>query len=753
MRTAILLQPPITSIDDLPSCFADRVDSDALREWLAHPAARQRLVAAADRARLDDTVASTFRLDSQKKDGVAVIYVAGHAFVEDADWDSLGLADAFERSEVAADVRVEDMIAAAATKFDEDAWDEAREIYREAEARVSNEASPRHAEILLALGEIERLQGRTEEATALLDRALSMAPKHEGALRARAAIARSTGENAIAAAMLHRLLGSVDDPTERSEVLATIASESLEAARSAVLGALELRPSDLDLLHRRRTIAELSENWEDAVTVEVQLAEHLGDSKQRAKAFVRAANMSHNRAGNTQRAVALFEAAIEDDPRVAGAFEAIERALLDSGDHAGLADAYKRQLERLGTEGDAKPRVELLKKLAKVSREDLEDTAATIEALDQLCVIQPDDIDARLELAELLEWIEERTLAVRTLEAATSHAPFRAEIYRELNRVFAKTNDDDRSYGACSALVTLGEADIDEQLVYSQFAPEGPLKVERAFDDEVWELLAPEDHDQDIDAVMAAVEQAAISAWLDAREEAGDILTPDEKYRQDPTTTTVAAVRSFGWASRLLDVEVPTIYAQPGNTKVGAATFPVRGNAVLLGRQVLTGRSPVELAFIAAHHMAYSRPGWRAIAFFPKTEELSAVTLSSVSIVRPDLVEPQSLGPGGAQLATQLGKHIDGTTKKRLGDAIVRLQSRNAKLSLDQWVRTVERTACRAALLATGDVAVATPLLSVIAGAVGGMTARDRARDLIPFSVSQRYAALRGIVGVRVGRG
>lgn len=753
MRTALLLQPPITTVDDLPTCFADRVDGEALREWLAHPAAKRRLIAVADRARLDDAVDTAFGDNSSGQSGVAVVYVAARAIVDDNDWEALGLTSAFEQSQSAADARIEEMIANGAQQLSQNALSEARTSYREAETRVANESTPRHAEILISLAEIERLDGNTAEATLLLERALSISPRHEGALRARAALARGTGEHAVAAAMLQRLSETLTDNDERGRLLETIAHESLEAARAAVLGALELRPGDIDLLHRRRTIAELSENWDDAVTVEVQLAEHLGDAKQRAKAFVRAANMAHHRAGNVQRAVALYEAAIEDDPRVAGAFAAIEQALVDAEDYAALAEAYQRQLERLGDEGEAETRADLLRKLARVSREKLEDTGATIAALDQLCVVKPDDFDARIELAELLDWIEERTLAVRTLEAAASYSPFRAEVYRELNQVFIKTRDDDRSYSACSALVTLGEADIDEQLVYSQFAPEEPLRLERPFDEEVWNLLAPDDHENDIDAIMSAIEPAAVDVWLDARERSGDAVVPDERYRQNPETTTVSAVRSFAWASRLLDVAVPTVYAQPENAKVGAATLPVRGHAVLLGRQVLTGRSPVELTFIAAHHMAYSRRGWRAITFFPKTEELEAVALSAISLVRPDLVEARSLGSLGAELTVQLDKRFDEAAKKELGDAIDRLQARGAKLQLDRWVQTVERTACRAALLAAGDVAVATPLLAVIAGAAGGMTARQRARDLIPFSASQRYAALRGLVGVRVGRG
>lgn len=749
MRTAILLQPPVTSSDDLPSCFADRVDEDAVREWLAHPAARRRLVAVPGATRFDDAVSTAVGVDTGSDGGVAVVYLAAASVVADADFDALGLNDAFDKSRSSVDQKVAGMIETAHEQFDAGAWDDARASYLEAEARLANESSDRHAEVLVALGEIERLQGRTREAQALLDRALSIAPRHADALRARAAIARTTGENAIVAAMLQRLLETITDPEERSDVLSTIATESLEAARKAVLGALEQRPNDLQLLHRRRTIAELNENWEDAVTVEVQLAEHLAKPAQRALAFVKAANLCRNRTGNLQRAVALYEAAIEEDPRVAGAFEAIESALVEAEDHEGVARAYRRQLERLGDE-DEDARIAILAKLAVVNRERLQDTHATIEVLDEICAIDPGHIDARVELAELLDWVDERTLAIRSLEVAAEHAPFRAGTYRDLMKLFSKSDDDERAYGCAAALVTLGEADIDEQLVYSQFAPEEPLRVERAFDGETWNLLRPEHHDEDVDRLLEAIEPAAVAAFLDARAEAGERIAPDESLRQDPDTTTVAAVRSFGWAARLLGVEVPALYAQPGNTKVAAATFPSRDHAVLLGRQVLIGRSPLELAFLAAHHMTYSRPGWRTIAFFPRPDDLTAVARSAVSIVRPNLIDPDTLDESAQHLRGHLRRHLDGGAQHTLADAIVRMEKKGGRLDLERWMESVELTACRAALLATGDVAVATPMLAVTPSPVPSMTARQRARDLLPFSISQRYTGLRSMVGVSV---
>jgi tetratricopeptide (TPR) repeat protein len=130
-------------------------------------------------------------------------------------------------------------------------------------------------------------------------------------------------------------------------VLSTVASQSLGAAADAIQRALVLQPHDRSLLERLRAVHEARGNWERAVGVAVELAEATGLPDARARALVEAARFCSERTGNTARAVALYEAAIEDDPQVAGAFAAIEEELIRAEDFRGVASAYERQLERL----------------------------------------------------------------------------------------------------------------------------------------------------------------------------------------------------------------------------------------------------------------------------------------------------------------------------------------------------------------------------------------------------------------------
>ena len=58
--------------------------------------------------------------------------------------------------------------------------------------------------------------------------------------------------------------------------------------------------------------------------------------------------------------------------------------------------------------------------------------------------------------------------------------------------------------------------------------------------------------------------------------------------------------------------------------------------------------------------------------------------------------------------------------------------------------------ACRAGLLACGDVNVAARLIAIDGRTIGGLSASDRVRDLIAFSVSEPYARIRAALGVAI---
>jgi tetratricopeptide (TPR) repeat protein len=741
MRIAILTCPNAPD-----AAFSVPTEPTAIRRHLVHRTGR--LVPVVGHLPFDQVLHEHLDLQSPAEDGTLVLWVGPHVVLDAEAATELELDDHFEMAEKYVDEEVDQAMAEAYEAADREDLDGARRTYSDIDRLLGQEDSPRHALVLVSLGEIERLAGRSRQAAALFDRALAIAPDHIGALRGRAELALAGGESAIAAAMHFRLVPHLDNDEQRLEALSQVASESLRAAKDAMARALELRPEDPELLERLKAIHEASGEYAEAVGLAVRIAEKLSDPKQRARSLVQAGRMASEKAENTSLAVALYEAAIEDDPEATGAFEAVEAELLRTADFLGVARAYERQLERLLARDAAPLRIDLLRRLARVQHEELGDPRAAIGALDRLVLEQPRDGDAQIQLAALLRETDQLPLATRVLQVAANLMPGRAETYRSLLGLLDKLNDTDRTFNCAAVLVALGEADINEQLRYAQYAPETLLGITSTVDDDIWDLLQPTTHPVAVHELVLAIEDTALEIWFAERAAASPSMPPPTT-RQNPQNSTVGAVRAFAWVARILGLPEPAIHVIPEADTLTAATLPCREPAVALGRHALTGRSLPELAFMAAHHLAFFRPGFRILPFYSEVNEVVALVRAAAAVARPELAS--GLDQHQGTLRQQLDARLDPTARASLATAVDRVLAEDGKLDVLEWLRAAETIACRAALLVSGDVTVAGNVLAVAGVAPGGRSPRDRLEELLPFAVSQNHTALRHLLGVAVG--
>ena len=406
MRIALLLDSPASA------------EQGAAGELAAHPDARVLLLSHADRAA--HALGMALHAYGASDDDVMVVRPVGDGVVDAATWQaelahrSLALDD---------DAAIEQRIADASRALDEGRLDDAQRGYARCDALLADERGPRRAEVLTCLARIAEARGVLDEAARHLEHALAIFPMHRGAIAMRRELARRGGDAEVAAAMTRRLLAFATADDERIALLTEAADYGLRVAVDAMNAALRIRPRDGLLLDRLRAVHEATADWPRAVDVAVAVAEQIREPRARARAFVAAAETSAARAKNVGRAVALYEAALADDPEVPGAFEAIEKVLLGEGDFAGAERAYVRHLARLAGRGPAE--AVLLDKLARVREVHLGDRPGAIQALDRLVVLRPDDVESLTWLARLLEENGEDALAVRCLEVAAQHAPTR----------------------------------------------------------------------------------------------------------------------------------------------------------------------------------------------------------------------------------------------------------------------------------------------------------------------------------------
>ncbi len=74
-----------------------------------------------------------------------------------------------------------------------------------------------------------------------------------------------------------------------------------------------------------------------------------------------------------------------------------------------------------------------------------------------------------------------------------------------------------------------------------------------------------------------------------------------------------------------------------------------------------------------------------------------------------------------------------------------------AKANIKRWIQCVEITAARTGLLLCGDLEIAKKIIAAEPQQPGDLTAQEKLKELILFSISDQYFALRETLGIAIG--
>src|SRR5262249_40082951 len=141
------------------------------------------------------------------------------------------------------------------------------------------------------------------------------------------------------------------------------------------------------------------------------------------------------------------------------------------------------------------------------------------------------------------------------------------------------------------------------------------------------------DHDRDLSAILSAIAPAAVAMRLDELRARGQLPRLDPKAKQNVEQSTVSAVRTVGWAAKLLGMRVPAIYARAEEVAHGIALVPAVEPTVAIGKALLSGRSVPELTFRITWELAYERLTGRLLQLHPSLAELSELVLAALGVV------------------------------------------------------------------------------------------------------------------------
>jgi hypothetical protein len=135
----------------------------------------------------------------------------------------------------------------------------------------------------------------------------------------------------------------------------------------------------------------------------------------------------------------------------------------------------------------------------------------------------------------------------------------------------------------------------------------------------------------------------------------------------------------------------------------------------------------------------------------PTNTDLKIAFLSALKLVQPNFPikpEQQSLVE---QYMPVLRSKIQPAWLEQLYAVVKRFLQNATEVDLVKWGYAVEATAHRVGFLLCGDLEVAAKMVQMEQVQVGGPQAKDKVRELVLYSISEDYFAVRQHLGTIIG--
>lgn len=628
--------------------------------------------------------------------------------------------------------------------------------YQKVLTSLGEEQTEERAHVYYKLGLIKQNQGQAKQAVNNFEKALAIEPAHRDTLDAMVSVYEGLKDWKQVCHYKRQILDNIMDGAERFKMLNQIAEiwsdkeNSPQKAIEAYEEALELEPTNHVLLHKLLQLYQKAGTWDRMVDCLQRIADLEMQPERKSRYFFTMAQLYRDKLDDQMRAVDLFNEALDLNPGYLEAFERINKILTALKEWKQLERAYRKMLHRVAGKGNVDLEFNLWHALGLIYRDRLGDIVAATEAFKMGSRIKPDDVGEHLILAELYEQQSQADEAIGEYQAMLKIDAMKLDPYQKLYRLHLEKQSYDPAWCLASALAFLRKADEETQRFFEDYRPQGLPQVKGRLDNELWlRHLFHEEENLYIGKIFEMIASSALRAKIEMLKQKKETPVLDARFRQDPATSTVTFARTFGWAAQVLGVPCPQLYVRsdvPG-ALVAVANDPPSSVA---GQTVLTGFSPLDLTFIVGKHLAMYRGEHYIKTLFPTVTELTVLLFAGIRLVAKEMPAPPDIDKQVTATAQTLGQYMQPMQVEGLRMVVKKFIAEGAKANIKRWVQCAEITSARTGLLLCGDLDIAKKIIAAEPQQPGDLTAQEKLKELLLFSVSDSYFVLRKALGLDI---
>jgi hypothetical protein len=512
---------------------------------------------------------------------------------------------------------------------------------------------------------------------------------------------------------------------------------------------VDARPDNIASLERRVMQADESGDARQRIERRIRLAmqlEHLPEQK--AHVLHEAASVSFYQLNDAETAFELSQESLRINPDNAEAFDLCIEALAQQNQ---LAEIVRRCSEVL-TES-LKPDLRYqasrhLVMLLETQGVSIDLDPAVIDRLREAVVDDP-QLRARVETALRPHSEDEQTLLY--IQDTLEQNPRHVQSLQMLSDIAERAHAFDTAAFASSIVVCLQESRPLDETRTSRLAGDGLPQITR--------ILTDADLDENLLGAVTNVAQlrtltlvakAAMAAGLTKESSNGKWTVPKDAAILDPAASTTTLARSFAWSAHFVNVSTPQLIVVP---ELANATELSIGDEsrILIARQLGSGFSLAQLAFLGARQLCYLRPEllWRIV--LDTAQRATGLLAFCVQYAQQGPEFHKAVDEEQRKSAKRFSACLqeDEPLARLVTTSFVEMERDSAfwRAQVEQWVSAVDRAALRIGLLACANPPAAWPLITQ-QPQVSTMSLDEQLDEVARFAISQGHQALRRSLGL-----
>jgi golgin subfamily B member 1 len=608
------------------------------------------------------------------------------------------------------------------------------------------------------LGVIQREQGLPRDALHSFERALEANSWHRPTLDALVRFHTDAKDWAAVVAYKHRVLDGIGDEEERFALLVEIGDISREKAKNpehAILAfedALQIHPDSHPMFHRLLGLYQTTEKWTKLIETLEAIVRMEQDPVVKSKFVYTLAQLYRDKMDDSARALSLFDDALDLNPALLEAFERINRLLTLQRNWSELERAFRKMIHRQArvSPKDVNLEYHLWHSLGLIYRDRLKSVANAAECFRMAARSKSKEVGPHQILAELYDAGDHVGGAIVEYMAVLQADSMRPDPYRGLFRIYMRIGAYDRAWCASAALAFLGKATEEERSFFETYRPHEMRPPRGRLDNELWigHLFHPDDN-VFVGKIFDLITPAAMALKTTQLHAAHQFPVLDSRFKESETTSTLPFTRALVHSAYVLGLPRPELYIRrdlPG----GLLTVPSTPPASVAGQAVLSGHNAQDLAFLAGKHVSGYRNEHYIRNLYPRVLELKILLFAAISLVLEGFAVPEDIRDAVCPVATLLAKHLEPIQKDSLGRVVRKFVEQGGIVDLKRWMAAADLTGCRAGLLVSSDLESARKILYSEPQLPGELSPNDKMKDLVAFSVSESYFALRQALRITI---